>query len=185
LSLRQLIPLQLKGDEFIILAPRYLDPAEKELVAEGSRYRRILEENKAVKASTEKRGPAEKRQPIAKARPRKQRSSRGQSPSNPSTEQCDSPDTSQIPLFDSVTQVVPSLEPKGHATPDQVLVVVENVTTDQVGRTLQGLYATPVASGETSKVFGVETRLSLNGHLSESKDVIRKVCLPLLRGRCI
>ncbi|RKL01723.1 hypothetical protein BFJ71_g5052 [Fusarium oxysporum] len=171
--------VSLKGDEFIILAPRYLDPAEKELVAEGSRYRRILEENKAVKASTEKRGPAEKRQPIAKARPRKQRSSRGQSPSNPSTEQCDSPDTSQIPLFDSVTQVVPSLEPKAHATPDQVLVV-ENVTTDQVGRTLQGLYATPVASGETSKVFGVETRLSLNGHLSDSKDVIRKCAVKRL-----
>ncbi|KAJ4046559.1 hypothetical protein NW753_009380 [Fusarium oxysporum] len=170
--------VSLKGDEFIILAPRYLDPAERELVAEGSRYRRILEENKAVKASTEKRGPAEKRQPIAKARPRKQRSSRGQS--NPSTEQCDSPDTSQIPLFDSVTQVVPSLEPKAHATPDQVLVVVENVTTDQVGRTLQGLYATPVASGETSKVFGVETRLSLNGHLSDSKDVIRKCAVKRL-----
>ncbi|KAL5598152.1 hypothetical protein FOBRF1_011945 [Fusarium oxysporum] len=171
--------VSLKGEEFIIWAPRYLDPAERELVAEGSRYRRILEENKAVKASTEKRGPAEKRQPIAKARP-KQRSSRGQSLSNPSTEQCDSPDTSQIPLFDSVTQVVPSLEPKAHATPDQVLVVVENVTTDQVGRTLQGLYATPVASGETSKVFGVETRLSLNGHLSDSKDVIRKCAVKRL-----
>jgi serine/threonine protein kinase len=61
-------------------------------------------------------------------------------------------------------------------TPDQVLIVIENVTTDDEGRTLQGLYATPVASGETSKVFGVETRLSLNGQLSTSKDVVRKVC---------
>lgn len=76
-----------------------------------------------------------------------------------------------------MTQVVPSLDPKAHATPHQVLVVIENVTTDELGRTLQGLYATPVASGETSKVFRVGTRLSLNGHLLDSRDVVRKVCL--------
>lgn len=125
---------------------------------------------------------AKKREPIAKTRPVRQRPPTVQSSSQLTAEEPGTPDTSQIPLFDSVTHVVPSMEPKAHSMPDHALVMVENATTDGVGRTLHGLYATPVESGESSKVFGVETRLSLNKHLSNSKDVVRKVCLSLFKA---
>ncbi|KAF5539216.1 serine threonine kinase [Fusarium napiforme] len=143
---------------FVILAPRELNLEESMTVAEASRYKRIVIENNAVKATMRKEP-----EPLRARKP-----------------QPEVPDTSQIPLFDSMTQVVPSMDRKAPATPEQVLVVVENVTTDEVGRTLKGLYATEVASGETSKVFGVETRLSLNGHLSDSKDVVRKCAVKRL-----
>jgi hypothetical protein len=73
---------------------------------------------------------------------------------NPLTEEPDVPHTSQIPLFDSGTQVAPPLDPEAYATPDQVLIVVESVTTDEGGRALQGLYPTAVASGETPRYSG-------------------------------
>ncbi|CVL12815.1 uncharacterized protein FPRN_09895 [Fusarium proliferatum] len=155
-----------RNDDYFISTPRALEPLEKELINRASRYRRIVEENKVVNTS--------------KPQPRKQRPSSAQSSSQPTTDEPDVPDTSQIPLFDSVTHVVPSMEPKAHSIPDQVLVVVENTTTDGVGRTLQSLYAIQVASGETSKVFGVETRLSLNEHLLDSKDVVRKCAVKRL-----
>ncbi|KAF5692856.1 serine threonine kinase [Fusarium denticulatum] len=169
-----------KDDVFLILAPRELFPGEREAVAEASQYKRIVKENNAVKA-TMKETPFSAKLKRAKRRgPQSRSPPTAQSSSQTITEDADVPDTSQIPLFDSMTQVVPSLEHKAHATPDQVLVVVENVTTDEVGRTLQGLYATEVASGEASRVFGVETRLSLNGHLSDSKDVVRKCAVKRL-----
>ncbi|PNP79455.1 hypothetical protein FNYG_07071 [Fusarium nygamai] len=168
---------------FVILAPRELNLEEREAVAEASRYKRIVKENNAVKA-TMKEAPSSPQAKRSKRRgPQRRRPPAAPSASQTTTQQPDVPDvpdTSRIPLFDSTTQVVPSMEPKTHGTQDQVLVVVENVTTDEVGRTLQGLYATPVASGETSKVFGVETRLSLNGHLSDSKDVVRKCAVKRL-----
>ncbi|KAF5644454.1 serine threonine kinase [Fusarium sp. NRRL 52700] len=167
--------VQVSEDQYVVHAPRDLIHGEKQEIYQASeRYRLIRQENEVVNASTQKR------QPIVKARPRKKGSSPGQSSSIPTTEESDVPDTSKIPLFDSMTQVVPSMEHRAHATPDQVLIIVENTTTDEVGRTLQGLYATPVASGETSKVFGVQTRLSLNGHLSDSKDVVRKCAVKRL-----
>ncbi|KAH6959429.1 kinase-like domain-containing protein [Fusarium avenaceum] len=175
-----------KADRFFILAPRYLDPAEKELVADGNEYRHILEENKAVKASTQNQRPVHdavrastENRSIAKLKRKVLREVRAMY--KPFTEQPGSSGTSQIPLFDATTQVVPPLEIEAHTTPDQVLIVIENVTTDDEGRTLQGLYATPVASGETSNVFGVETRLSLNRQLSTSKDVVRKCAVKRLR----
>ena len=70
---------------------------------------------------------------------------------------------------------MPPLKHEGHATPVQELIVAGHGTTDQQGRTVRGLYATLVASGETSKVFGVETRLSLSRQVSTSADVTRKV----------
>ncbi|KAF5699322.1 serine threonine kinase [Fusarium mundagurra] len=164
-----------KDGVLVILAPRELNLEEKEAVVEGSRYKHIIKENNAVKATLTLRAKRLKRR-----WPQWRRPSSGQSSPESTTEEPDVPDTSQIPLFDSMTQVVPSMDRKAHATPEQVLVVVENVTTDEVGRTLQGLYATEVASGETSKVFGLETRLSLNGHLSDSKDVVRKCAVKRL-----
>ncbi|KAF5651367.1 serine threonine kinase [Fusarium tjaetaba] len=165
---------------FVILAPRELTVEERDAVAEASRYKRIVKENNAVKANMRE----EPFTPRA-IKPKKYGDQRRRPPTAPplsqtTTEQPEVPDTSQIPLFDSMTQVVPSMDRKAHATPEQVLVVVENVTADEVGRTLKGLYATEVASGETSKVFGVETRLSLNGHLSDSKDVVRKCAVKRL-----
>ncbi|RBA18502.1 serine/threonine protein kinase [Fusarium proliferatum] len=162
-----------RKENYFVFAPRALDSEEKDQIYKASRYRRIRQENEVVNASTKKR------QAIVKARPGKEGSSPGQSSYRFTTEAPDVPDTSQIPLFHSMTQVVPSMEPKDDATPDQILVV-ENTTTDGVGRTLQSLYAIQVASGETSKVFGVETRLSLNGHLSDSKDVVRKCAVKRL-----
>ncbi|KAF5598015.1 serine threonine kinase [Fusarium pseudocircinatum] len=171
--------VSLKDEVFVILAPRELNLEEREAVAEASRYKRIVKENNAVKATMKE----ETFTPQPK-RPKRRGPQRRSPPTAPSlsqttTQQPKVPDTSQIPLFDSMTQVVPSMDRK-HATPEQVLVVVENVATDEVGRALQGLYATEVASGETSKVFGVETRLSLNGHLSDSKDVVRKCAVKRL-----
>ncbi|KAF4496829.1 serine threonine kinase [Fusarium agapanthi] len=162
------------GEEYVLFTPRALDRAEQEYISKASRYRLIREENEVVNASIKKQ------QPIVKARPGRKGSSPSQSSSRPIIEESIVPDSSQIPLFDSMSKVVPSMEPEAHTMPDQVLVLVENATTDEVGRTLQGLYATPVASGETSKVFGVETRLSLNGHLSDSKDVVRKCAVKRL-----
>ncbi|CVL00390.1 uncharacterized protein FMAN_09853 [Fusarium mangiferae] len=182
LPLRQLIASQLKDDVFLILAPRDLTLQEKEGVMETSRYKRIVIENNAVKASMREAPVSNKtkRKSARSGKHRKEKPASSQSSSQITTEDPELPDTSQIPLFDAMTQVVPSLEPKAHTTPDQVLVVVENVATDEGGRTLQGLYATPVASGETSKVFGVETRLSLNGHLLSSRDVVRKCAVKRL-----
>ncbi|KAG4277154.1 serine/threonine protein kinase [Fusarium proliferatum] len=175
--------VSLKDDVFLISAPRDLSLEEKEEVMETSRYKRIVIENNAFKASM---GEAPvfrmaKRKSARSGKHRKERSSSGQSSSRITTEEPELPDTSQIPLFDAMTQVVPSLDSKAHAMPDQVLVVVvvENAAIER-GRTLQGLYATPVASGETSKVFGVETRLSLNGHLLGSRDVVRKCAVKRL-----
>ncbi|SCO53165.1 uncharacterized protein FFMR_11394 [Fusarium fujikuroi] len=164
-----------RGEDYIVSAPRVLSLEEQQQIAKASnRYRRILEENRVVNAF------AKKREPIYKARPIRQRPPTVQSSSQPTAEEPDVPDTSQIPLFDSMTQVVPSMEPKAHATPDQVLVVVENATRDGEGRTLHGLYATAVESGETFNVFGVETRLSVNRHLSNSRDVVRKCAVKRL-----
>ncbi|RKL28355.1 hypothetical protein BFJ72_g12586 [Fusarium proliferatum] len=175
LARRLLIAFEVRKDTHVICTPRDLSPKEWESLAQtASRYRRIREENRVVNAF------AKKREPIAKARPIRRRPPTVQSSSQPTAEEPDIPDTSQIPLFDSVTHVVPSMEPKAHSMPDHVLVVVENDTTDGVGRTLHGLYANPVESGETSKVFGVETRLSLNKHLSDSKDVVRKCAVKRL-----
>ncbi|KAF5968001.1 serine/threonine protein kinase [Fusarium bulbicola] len=168
-----------KNDVFLILAPRELHLEEREAVAEGSEYKRIVKENNAVKATM--KAPVSGKANPKLVRPRKRKIPPGQSSSQPATEKHGAPDTSQIPLFDVTTQVVLPLEPKAKAaTPDHVLIVVENVTTDDVGRTLQGLYAIPVASGETSRVFGVKTRLSLDGHLSDSKEVVRKCAVKRL-----
>ncbi|KAF5543944.1 serine threonine kinase [Fusarium mexicanum] len=168
-----------KNDVFLILAPRELYLEEREAVAEGSEYKRIVKENNAVKATM--KAPVSGKANPKLVRPRKRKIPPGHSSSQPATEKHGAPDTSQIPLFDVTTQVVLPLEPKAKAaTPDQVLVIIENVTTDDVGRTLQGLYAVPIASGETSRVFGVKTRLSLDGHLSDSKEVIRKCAVKRL-----
>jgi hypothetical protein len=145
------------------------------LIAEAKQYQYILSENKTIN------GAAEKQQFVNEARGRREPS--WQSSLSSTMEELESPDPSLIPLFDSETQVVPPLEPVAHVIPDQVLTVAENVTTDRGSRASQGLYATLISCGEASKVFQVETQLSLNGHPSSSKDVTRKVS-PSLNRRC-
>ncbi|SCV54173.1 uncharacterized protein FFB14_13510 [Fusarium fujikuroi] len=169
--------LSVKNGDFALLAPRRLTFEEQDFIYDTCEYTRIIEENNAIKDSLRKELFASKEQTSSTGQERS--TSRGSS-SKQLPKGLDVPDTDRIPLFNSVTQVVPPLEHEVHATPGQVLIVVENVTNDQEGRTLQGLYASPVASGETSRVFCVETRLSLNRQHSTSEDVVRKCAVKRL-----
>ncbi|KAF5599972.1 serine threonine kinase [Fusarium pseudoanthophilum] len=89
------------GGGYVVFTPRALDPVELEKIRKASQYRRIVEENRLVR------------------RFGKENSFPGHSSPKPLTEDPDIPNTSHIPLFDPLTQVVPLLGPKSDTTPEQ------------------------------------------------------------------
>ncbi|KAF5592203.1 serine threonine kinase [Fusarium subglutinans] len=142
------------GTGYIVFTPRALSPEDEEKIRKASRYRRILEENRVVR------------------RFGKESLSRGQPSPKPSTEDPDIPDTDRIPLFDSLTQVVPLLEPKVDTMPDQVLVVVENVATDECA--VKRLHESTSAEQFWAEYESLKRLKSLNHpHLIETLSVFR------------
>ncbi|KAF5548340.1 serine threonine kinase [Fusarium phyllophilum] len=144
--------IQSKG--YIVFTPRALDPMEEEEIRKASRYRRILEENRVVR------------------RFGKESSSPGQSSPKPSTEDPDIPDTNRIPLFDSLTQMVPLLEPKSDTTLGQHLVVVGNETD---GCAVKRLHESTSAEQFWAEYLSLKRLKSLNHpHLIETLSVLRE-----------
>jgi hypothetical protein len=160
----------------VIRAPRR--PSQDELyeLSRTGRYRHYYEENESIRVFTDGSTSGKGGHTAGSGkRPLKSGSSSSQPLSVTAAEDRNAPDISQIPLFDSETQIVPPIESKLHAVLSPTHVVIQNTASND-GQNLRGLYAIPIESGETSNVFGVETRLSLNGPLAKSKDVVRKVC---------
>ncbi|OBS29445.1 hypothetical protein FPOA_03381 [Fusarium poae] len=172
--------LSMTSGMVVIRAPRR--PTKDELYALSStgRYRYLYEENKSIGTFTDGSTTGKGGHTAGSGkRPLKSVLFSSQPLSGTAAEDRNAPDISQIPLFDSETQIVPPIESKLHAALSPTHVIIQNTASND-GQNLRGLYAIPIESGETSNVFGVETRLSLNGPLANSKDVVRKCAVKRL-----